>query len=88
MPLVVRALALTRGDFAARYRVPLGTLRRWAQGRSEPDQPWVAHTSRRIRSRCMRPSSGERIHAGKNRRHVCATRPPEGVSKPGRSALP
>jgi hypothetical protein len=34
----------------------------------------VAHTSRRLLSRCMRPLSGTRIHADKNRRHVCATR--------------
>jgi putative transcriptional regulator len=33
-----RALGLTREEFAARYRIPLGTLRDWEQGRSEPDQ--------------------------------------------------
>lgn len=34
-----RALGLTQEEFAARYRVPLGTLRDWEQGRTEPDQP-------------------------------------------------
>ncbi len=34
-----RALHLTQEEFAARYRIPLGTLRDWEQGRSTPDQP-------------------------------------------------
>jgi putative transcriptional regulator len=34
-----RALTLTQEEFAARFRIPLGTLRDWEQGRSEPDQP-------------------------------------------------
>jgi putative transcriptional regulator len=34
-----RALELTQEEFAARYHIPLGTLRDWEQGRSEPDQP-------------------------------------------------
>jgi putative transcriptional regulator len=34
-----RALHLTQEEFAARYRIPLGTLRDWEQGRCEPDQP-------------------------------------------------
>ncbi|HLY47492.1 MAG TPA: helix-turn-helix domain-containing protein [Stellaceae bacterium] len=38
-----RALGLTQEEFAARYRVPLGTLRDWEQGRSEPDQPARAY---------------------------------------------
>lgn len=33
-----RALALTQEEFATRYHIPLGTLRDWEQGRSEPDQ--------------------------------------------------
>jgi putative transcriptional regulator len=33
-----RALGLTQEAFAARYRIPLGTLRDWEQGRAEPDQ--------------------------------------------------
>ena len=38
-----RALALTQEEFAARYRIPIGTLRDWEQGRSEPDQPARAY---------------------------------------------
>jgi putative transcriptional regulator len=38
-----RALALTQEEFAARYRIPLGTLRDWEQGRTEPDQPARAY---------------------------------------------
>jgi putative transcriptional regulator len=38
-----RALRLTQEEFAARYRIPLGTLRDWEQGRCEPDQPARAY---------------------------------------------
>ena len=38
-----RALGLTLEEFAGRYRIPLGTLRDWEQGRSEPDQPARAY---------------------------------------------
>ena len=38
-----RALGLTQEEFAARYHIPLGTLRDWVQGRSEPDQPARAY---------------------------------------------
>jgi putative transcriptional regulator len=38
-----RALRLTQEEFAARYKIPLGTLRDWEQGRSEPDQPARAY---------------------------------------------
>ena len=33
-----RALGLTQEEFATCYHIPLGTLRDWEQGRSEPDQ--------------------------------------------------
>ncbi len=33
-----RALGLTQEEFAARFQIPLGTLRDWEQGRAEPDQ--------------------------------------------------
>jgi putative transcriptional regulator len=36
--IIRRALGLTQEAFSARYRIPLGTLRDWEQGRSEPDQ--------------------------------------------------
>lgn len=38
-----RALGLTQEEFAVRYKIPLGTLRDWEQGRSEPDQPARAY---------------------------------------------
>ena len=34
-----RALGLSQEEFAARYHIPVGTLRDWEQGRCEPDQP-------------------------------------------------
>jgi putative transcriptional regulator len=36
--IIRRAFRLTQEEFASRYRIPLGTLRDWEQGRSEPDQ--------------------------------------------------
>jgi putative transcriptional regulator len=33
-----RALGLTQEEFAARFQIPLGTLRDWEQGKAEPDQ--------------------------------------------------
>lgn len=38
-----RALGFTQEEFAARYQIPLGTLRDWEQGRSEPDRPTRAY---------------------------------------------
>ena len=36
--IIRRALGMSQEDFAARYHIPLGTLRDWEQGRAEPDQ--------------------------------------------------
>ena len=36
--VIRRALRLTQEEFAARYHIPIGTLRDWEQGRCEPDQ--------------------------------------------------
>lgn len=38
-----RSLHLTQEEFAARCHIPLGTLRDWEQGRTEPDQPARAY---------------------------------------------
>jgi putative transcriptional regulator len=38
-----RALGLTQEEFSARYQIPLGTLRDWEQGRSQPDLPARAY---------------------------------------------
>jgi putative transcriptional regulator len=49
-----RALGLTQEAFAARYRIPLGMLRHWEQGRAEPDQ-----TARSLSgSNCPRSGNG------------------------------
>lgn len=41
--IIRRALGLTQEEFAARYHIPLGTLRDWEQGRATPDQPTQAY---------------------------------------------
>jgi putative transcriptional regulator len=41
--IIRRALQLTQEEFAARYHIPLGTLRDWEQGRAQPDQPARAY---------------------------------------------
>jgi putative transcriptional regulator len=38
-----RALGFTQEEFASRYDIPIGTLRDWEQGRTEPDQPARAY---------------------------------------------
>ena len=38
-----RALRMTQEEFATRYHIPVGTLRDWEQGRSQPDQPARAY---------------------------------------------
>ena len=35
--IVRRALGLSQEDFAARFHIPLGTLRDWEQARKDPD---------------------------------------------------
>src|SRR5438105_7788766 len=57
-----RALGLTQREFAARYQIPLGTLRDWEQGRTEPDQPAraylmvIARDPEAVRRACQGPS--------------------------------
>jgi len=41
--LIRRALGFTQEEFAARFRIPLDTLRDWEEGASEPDQPARAY---------------------------------------------
>ena len=38
LKVIRRALGLTQEEFAARYQIPLGTLRDWEQGAKRPDQ--------------------------------------------------
>jgi putative transcriptional regulator len=35
--VIRRALKLSQDEFATRFRIPVGTLRDWEQGRKEPD---------------------------------------------------
>ena len=35
--IIRRALKLSQEDFAARFHIPIGTLRDWEQGRKDPD---------------------------------------------------
>jgi putative transcriptional regulator len=41
--MIRRALGMTQQEFAARYHIPLGTLRDWEQGRALPDRPTQAY---------------------------------------------
>jgi Predicted transcriptional regulator len=41
--IIRRALGLSQENFADRYRIPLGTLRDWEQGRAVPDQAAKAY---------------------------------------------
>lgn len=41
--IIRRALGLSQEEFAARFHIPLGTLRDWEQGRAEPDQAAQAY---------------------------------------------
>ena len=41
--IIRRALGVTQEEFAARYHIPLCTLRDWEQGRAAPDQPARAY---------------------------------------------
>lgn len=36
-------LGLSQGEFAARFEIPIGTLRDWEQSRSQPDQAASAY---------------------------------------------
>ena len=38
LKIIRRALGLTQEEFAARYQIPVGTLRDWEQGTKQPDQ--------------------------------------------------
>src|SRR5271156_7226730 len=51
-----RALGLTQEEFAARFQIPIGTLRDWEQGKSEPDQSARAY----LRAIAGDPIAGQR----------------------------
>jgi putative transcriptional regulator len=41
--LARQALGLTQEQFAERFRIPIGTLRDWEQGRRKPEAPALAY---------------------------------------------
>ena len=41
--LIRQRLGISQTEFAARFRVPVGTLRDWEQGRKKPDAPALAY---------------------------------------------
>ncbi len=43
LKIIRRALGLTQEEFAARYHIPVGTLRDWEQGTKQPDQAAKAY---------------------------------------------
>jgi putative transcriptional regulator len=43
LKIIRRALGLTQEEFAARYQIPLGTLRDWEQGAKQPDRAAQAY---------------------------------------------
>ena len=59
--IIRRALGLNQEQFAARYHIPIGTLRDWEQGRVEPDQAArayltvIAHEPEAVRRALNRP---------------------------------
>ena len=65
--IIRRALGLSQEEFSARFHIPLGTLRDWEQGRTEPDQPARAYLTviaqdpegvrRALRPKDCRPST-------------------------------
>lgn len=58
--IIRRALGLTQQEFAKRFRIPLGTLRDWEQGRATPDQPTQAYLTVIARS----PQGVQRVLEG------------------------
>lgn len=36
--IIRRALGLSQEEFSEKYQIPIGTLRDWEQGRTEPDR--------------------------------------------------
>lgn len=41
--LIRQRLCITQTEFAARYQIPIGTLRDWEQNRKQPDAPAMAY---------------------------------------------
>jgi putative transcriptional regulator len=62
-------LGLSQAEFAARFQIPLGTLRDWEQHRTEPDQAVVSYlkviaTNPKFVERALAKARSEAIAAG------------------------
>ena len=67
--VIRRALGLTEAEFSARYRIPIGTLRDWEQGRTTPDRAARAYLSAIAHD----PEGARRLHvAGAGKPSACA----------------
>jgi putative transcriptional regulator len=68
-----RALGLSQEEFASRFQIPLGTLRDWEQGRTEPDQAAraylnvIAHNPENVRD-ALRAAEKKRPRRSNTRR--------------------
>jgi len=58
---VRKRLGLSQAAFAARYRIPVGTLRDWEQGRKRPDAPALAY----LRVIAREPAMVARVLSGR-----------------------
>lgn len=63
--IIRRALGISQEDFAARYRIPIGTLRDWEQGRVAPDQAAQAYLTIIARD----PEGVRKVLASPRQRH-------------------
>ncbi len=63
-------LGLSQAEFAARFHIPLGTLRDWEQHRTEPDQAVVSYlkviaANPKFVERTLAKASSEAVAAGR-----------------------
>ena len=73
--IIRRALGLTQEQFCERYRIAIGTLRDWEQGKTEPDQTARAY----LKTIATDPESIARMVSGQ---------PHDRLAKKARAAVP
>src|ERR1700683_819456 len=68
-------LGLSQEEFAKRFQIPLGTLRDWEQGRTEPDQAAqayidvIAHNPQNVRDALRAAEKRRPPRSGQSRAH-------------------
>ena len=62
--VIRRALGLSQEEFAARFHIPLGTLRDWEQSRKEPDAAGRAYLTVIARNPDAVSDALSEVHAG------------------------